>query len=81
MTGDQLTPEQIAAWGAKSRAAAGVPERIEDPAVLARLVTLALGGADERDGGGPPSTRRRSSRKQPAATRRAAEHRTGADGS
>jgi hypothetical protein len=47
------TPEQIAVWGRASRAASGVPAKIEDRSVLARLITLAFAGTD-RDGGGPP---------------------------
>jgi hypothetical protein len=72
-----VTPEQVDAWGKASRAASGKPLKIEDPAVLARLVTLAF--ADEHDGGGPPRTRRRS-RTQPTAARRAAGRRVEADG-
>jgi hypothetical protein len=49
----ELSPGQIKAWGKASRAASGVPPKIEDPAALARLVTLAFGGGD-RDGGGSP---------------------------
>lgn len=40
----ELTPEQIRAWGKASRAAAGVPPKISDPAVLGRLVVLAFAG-------------------------------------
>jgi hypothetical protein len=51
----ELTPEQIAAWGKKSRAASGVPAKIEDRSVLARLVTLAFAGTDHPDGERPVS--------------------------
>jgi hypothetical protein len=73
-----VTPEQVDAWGKASRAASGKPLKIEDPAVLARLVTLAF--ADERDGGGPSKTRRRAGiTQQPTAARRAAGRRAEAD--
>jgi hypothetical protein len=49
------TPEQIARWGKASRAASGVPPKIQDRSVLARLVTLAFAGTDHPDGdGGSP---------------------------
>jgi hypothetical protein len=50
----ELTSEQIAAWGKRSRAASGVPAKITDPAVIAKLVTLALSGTDPPDGDGRP---------------------------
>jgi len=50
----ELSPEQIAAWGKASRAASGVPPKIEDPAVLARLMVLAFTGTEHTDGHGPP---------------------------
>jgi hypothetical protein len=65
-----MTPEVLAAWGRASRAASGVPEKIEDPAVLARLVTLAFAGA-EHDDGGPPKTRRRLRKPSTAAIEQA----------
>jgi hypothetical protein len=47
-----MTPPEIAAWTCASRCAQGLPERIEDPAVLARVATLAFageeGGADAK---------------------------------
>jgi hypothetical protein len=48
-----VTPDEIAAWAERSRAACGLPPTIEDPAVLARVITLAFGpGAAEEEGGG-----------------------------
>ena len=51
-----MTPAEVADWTAASRSAQRLPERIEDPAVLARVATLAfaamvVGGGDRR---GPP---------------------------
>jgi hypothetical protein len=44
-----MTPADVAAWAAASRRAQQLPERIEDPAVLARVATLAFAG---EEGGG-----------------------------
>ena len=44
---EELDEATIAAWGKASRAAQGLPEKITDPAVLARLVMLAFAGADD----------------------------------
>jgi hypothetical protein len=53
VTPDQLDDAAIAEWAARSRAASGVPPTVEDPVVLARLITLALGPrTDEEEGGG-----------------------------
>jgi hypothetical protein len=54
-----MTPEAMRQWAAASRAASGVPPKIEDPAVLARLITLAFAGTEEHDGGPVVSARRR----------------------
>jgi hypothetical protein len=43
-----MTPAEVAEWTAASRRAQGLPERIDDPAVIARVVTLAVAG----EGGG-----------------------------
>jgi hypothetical protein len=61
-----VTADELAAWGKASRAASGVPEKIEDPAVLARLVVLS---DVEQASGGPvqPARRRRSRRSSPTA--------------
>jgi hypothetical protein len=71
----ELTPEQIAAWGKASRAASGVPPKIQDPAAIARLITLAFAGTDHdgtEDGGGPPvrptAPRRRKPLRKKAAS-------------
>jgi hypothetical protein len=40
---ERLTPEEIRAWGEKSRAASGVPPTIEDEATLVRLARLLQG--------------------------------------
>ena len=44
-----MTPAEVAAWVERSRAAQGLPPTIEDPAVIARLATLAFAG---EEGGG-----------------------------
>jgi hypothetical protein len=59
-----MTPEAMRQWAAASRAASGVPPKIEDPAVLARLVVLAFAGTEEHDGG--PAESRRRHREAPA---------------
>ena len=43
----ELTDEAIRAWTRRSRAASGRGPKIEDPAALAKLVTLALAGNDD----------------------------------
>jgi hypothetical protein len=60
-----MSPEEVAAWGKRSRAASGVPEQIEDEAVIARLVVLSDVGHD--DGGPVPPARRRDRRRPTAA--------------
>jgi hypothetical protein len=45
-----LTPAEVTAWVAASRRDQQLPERIEDPAVLARIAILAFAG--EEKGGG-----------------------------
>jgi len=47
-----MTPAEIAAWTTASRRAQGLPEQIKDPAVLARIVTLAFAGDQEVGGDG-----------------------------
>jgi hypothetical protein len=49
---DRPSSFDIAAWTAKSRAACGLPPKIEDQAVIARLVVLA--GIGEGGGRGAP---------------------------
>jgi hypothetical protein len=44
-----MTPAEIAAWTTASRRAQGLPDRIEDPAILARVAILAFAG---EEGGG-----------------------------
>jgi len=44
-----MTPAEVADWTAASRRTQGLPERIEDPLVLARIATLAFAG---EEGGG-----------------------------
>jgi hypothetical protein len=41
-----MTPTEIANWTAASRRAQGLGEWIEDPAVLARIATLAFAGEE-----------------------------------
>jgi hypothetical protein len=47
-----VTPAELAGWVERSRRDQRLPERIEDPAVLARIATLAFageeGGGDDR---------------------------------
>jgi hypothetical protein len=45
-----MTPAEIADWTLASRLSQQLPERIEDPAVLARVAILAFAG-EERGGG------------------------------
>jgi hypothetical protein len=47
-----MTPAEVADWMVTSRRAQGLPDRIEDPAILARVATLAFAGDDEARGGG-----------------------------
>jgi hypothetical protein len=47
---DPLSDDVIDRWTRETRAACGLPPTIEDPAALARLVTLAL-DPDEGSGG------------------------------
>jgi hypothetical protein len=44
-----MTPAEVADWTAASRRAQGLPERIKDAAILARVATLAFAG---EEGGG-----------------------------
>jgi hypothetical protein len=44
-----MTPAEVADWTTASRRDQRLPERIEDPAVLARIATLAFAG---EEGGG-----------------------------
>ena len=44
-----MTPVEVANWTRASRRAQRLPDRIEDPAVLARIATLAFAG---EEGGG-----------------------------
>ena len=47
-----MTPAEVADWALASRRSQQLPERIEDPAVLARIATLAFAG-EEGGGDGP----------------------------
>jgi hypothetical protein len=47
-----VTPAEVADWTTSSRRAQQLPDRIEDPAVLARIATLAFAGDDTQGGGG-----------------------------
>jgi hypothetical protein len=50
-----VTPAEIRAWTERSRAAQGLPAKIEDPAVLGKVVTLAFAGQEEQgEGDGTP---------------------------
>jgi hypothetical protein len=44
-----LTAEQIAEWTRRSRERQGLPPKITDPIILARVYTLAFGAADRRE--------------------------------
>jgi hypothetical protein len=50
-----MTPAEIADWTLASRHAQGLPERIEDPAVLARVAILAFAGDEEGGGDARPA--------------------------
>jgi hypothetical protein len=50
-----MTPAEVAAWTAASRRAQRLPERIEDPTVLARVATLAFAGGKEGEDDGRPA--------------------------
>jgi hypothetical protein len=65
-----MTAKELAAWGARSRAASGVPPTIEDEATLVQLARLMRGADEHTDGGGPTGSRRRRV-KEPSTTRRA----------
>jgi hypothetical protein len=43
-----MTPAEIREWTERSRANQGLPRKIEDPAMLGRLVTLAFSGQEEQ---------------------------------
>jgi hypothetical protein len=43
-----VTPAEVREWTERSRAASGLPLKIQDPTVLARLVTLAFAGEEEQ---------------------------------
>jgi hypothetical protein len=45
-----MTPAEVADWTTASRRAQQLPERIEDPTILARVATLAFAG-DQQGGG------------------------------
>jgi hypothetical protein len=47
-----MTPAEVADWTTASRRTQGLPERIEDPAVLARVAILAFAGEEEGGGDG-----------------------------
>ena len=51
-----MTPAEVADWTTASRRAQRLPERIEDPAVLGRVATLAFAAtvAEGGDRRGPP---------------------------
>jgi hypothetical protein len=46
-----VTPAEIAAWVERSRARQGLGPKITDPAVIARLITLAFAGEGKGGGG------------------------------
>jgi hypothetical protein len=46
-----MTPAEIRDWTERSRANQGLPPKIEDQAVLSRLVTLAFAGHEEQGEG------------------------------
>jgi hypothetical protein len=52
----ELDEDVIVEWWRRSRAAQGLPERIVDAGVLARVVTLALSPAPEGNGHGGNGT-------------------------
>ena len=52
--GEELDETTIAEWGRRSRVSQGLPPKIEDPAVLSRIITLAFAPMPKR-----PAVRRR----------------------
>jgi hypothetical protein len=46
-----VSPAEFERWLAASRAASGVPERVEDLAVLSRVAVLVVGAAEPAEGG------------------------------
>ncbi len=48
-----MTPAEVAAWAARSRAAQGLGPKITDAAVLGRLAILAFEGRDPPSREGP----------------------------
>lgn len=50
-----MTPAEIREWTERSRASQGLPAKIEAPAVLGKVVTLAFSGQEEQgEGDGSP---------------------------
>jgi hypothetical protein len=43
-----MTDKELATWAKRSRAAQGLELTITDPAILARVVTLAFAGVDPK---------------------------------
>ena len=46
--GEELDETTIAEWGRRSRVSQGLPPKIEDPAVLSRIITLAFAPMPKR---------------------------------
>jgi hypothetical protein len=47
MSAPKLDPAVIAEWTRKSRASQALPATITDPAVLAKVITLAFAGQEQ----------------------------------
>ena len=52
MTAAELDDDVIWQWWCRNATAYGVSPVIDDPVVIAKVVTLALAGIDSREGGG-----------------------------
>jgi hypothetical protein len=46
----ELDDATIARWWRQQASRQGLPDKITDPAILARVIALALAGRDGRDG-------------------------------
>jgi hypothetical protein len=47
-----MTPTEVAAWTAASRARQGLPRKITDPVILRRIAILAFTALDAQEEGG-----------------------------
>ncbi|HEY3033580.1 MAG TPA: hypothetical protein VGJ54_02835 [Streptosporangiaceae bacterium] len=65
MTAAELDDAAIWQWWCRQSAAQGLPPTIEDPATIAKVVTLAFAGEGEGGGRAPPPRKREAPALQP----------------